>query len=248
MGGGWPTCDMQPPGSTTKTLPEIWVDDPVAPTEAWVPGVYVTAVSGSACSAGSSCQIFVQQQESYPTLNAATHQSIRVAIVPAAAEHFEGIAVGDRIDLFASAFRDTSDGRNELIFLVSPNLPGCAAVVGTGDPQPVTVTLDQLTLAAYETDIGPVLVRVDTVSGNPALPDETFGLWDTGGMIGGDITTVTSLSPFFLPGSAFTGLTQGMITDFEEVVGVFAIYAPDADPLIKYEEIYVRSDLEYPTL
>jgi hypothetical protein len=249
-GGGapWPTCDMQPPGSPTKTLPEIWADDPIAPTEAWVPGVYVTAVSGGGCVAQQSCQFFIQQEETYGTFAEATHQSLRVAVVPAVAEHFEGIAVGDRIDFYGSAFRNTQDGENELFFLVSENLPGCAAVVGMGDPQPVTVTLDQLTTQGYEVDHGPVLVRVDTVTGNPNLPVETFALWDTGTMPDGEITTVTSLSPFFLPGAVFNGLTDGMNTDFSEVVGVFAIFAPPADPLIKYEEIYVRSDADYPTL
>jgi hypothetical protein len=239
---------MQPPGSTTKTIPEIWADDPLTPTAAWVPGVYVTAVSGGACAAGVACQIFVQQGEVYGSLTEAAHQSLRVGIAPAAAQYFEGIAVGDQIDLFARALRDTTDGKNELIFLVSASLPGCAEVVGAGDPQPLTVTLDQLTTQAYEVDVGPVLVRVETVTGNPNLPTETFALWDTGTMPGGDITTVTSLSPFFLPGATFTGLVDGMNTDFAEVIGVFGQFAPPADPLIKYEEIYPRSDFEYPVL
>lgn len=244
----WPDCSAQPPGSPEKTLPEIWADDPVAPAEAWVPGVYVTAVSGGACVAQQSCQLFIQQEESYTTLAEATHQSLRVAVAPSVAEHFQGIAVGDRIDFYGHAFRDTQDGKNELFFLVADSLPGCAAVVGAGDPQPITVTLDDLTTPGYETEYGPVLVRVDTVSGNPNLPTETFALWDTGTMPNGDITTVTSLSPYFLPGATFTGLMDGVNTDFSEVIGVFAIFAPPADPLIKYEEIYVRSDAEYPTL
>ncbi len=247
-GGGdpWPTCDTQPPGSVTKTLPEIWVDNPATPTAAWVPGVFVTAVAGGGCTANTACQLFVQQEESYASLALATHQSLRVGVAPDAAVHFEGIAVGDQIDLYARAFRDTTDGANELFFLVASSLPGCAAVVGAGDPQPVDAVLDDLTVAAYEVDMGPVLVRVDTVSGNPNLPAETFGLWDTGTMPGGDITTITSLSPFFLPGGTFNGLVDGMNTDFVEVVGVFGLFVPPADPLIKYEEIYVRTDADYP--
>ncbi len=247
-GAEWPTCETQPPGSPTKTIPDIWADDPAMPAEAWVPGVYVTAISGDGCVSGQACQFFVQQEESYATLAAAAHQSLRVGVAPAAAEHFEALAVGDQIDLYAHAFRDTEEGKNELLFLVTPALPGCALAVGSGDSQPVTVTLDQLSVATYETDVGPVLVRVETVSGNPNLAAETFALWDTGAMPGNDITTVTSLSPFFASGAAFTGLVDGMNTDFAEVVGVFGLFVPPADPLIKYEEIYVRSVADYPAL
>lgn len=248
-GGGaepWPTCDTQPTGSVQKTIPEIWTDDPMFPTAAWVPGVYVTAVSGSGCSAGQSCQFFVQQNESYTTIADATHQSLRVGVAPAVASYFVGIAVGDQIDLFARASRDTQNGKNELAFLVTPSLPGCAKVVGTGDPQPITLTLDDFTVAAYETERGPMLVRVTTVTGNPNAPDATFALWDTGSVPGGDITTVTSLSPYFLSGGSFNGLTDGVNTDFDEVVGVFSLFTPPGSPVTKYEEICVRSDLDYP--
>ncbi|HTJ81349.1 MAG TPA: hypothetical protein VL400_06480 [Polyangiaceae bacterium] len=249
-GGGepWPTCDTQPAGSPTKTLSEIWADDPAFPTAAWVPGVYVTAVSGNGCVPNQACQFFVQQDESYADLAAATHQSLRVGITPAVAHYFTDIAVGDRVDLYANAFRDTQNGKNELNFLVGQSLPGCAKVVGSGDPQPFTITLDELSVQAYEVDRGPLLVRLETVTGNPNMPAETFALWDTGTAPSGDITTVTSLSPFFLPGATFNGLTDGTNTDFGEVVGVFGIFAPPAVPLIKYEEIYVRSDADYPKL
>lgn len=247
-GAEWPDCLSQPAGSDEKSIPEIWTDDPAFPTAAWVPGVFITAISGDGCVAGQACQFFVQQEETYATLVQATHQSLRVAVAPDASEHFVGLAVGDQVDMFASAFRDTQDGKNELIFLVTSALPGCANAIGAGDPLPVTVTLDDLTVDAYEETIGPVLVRVETVSGNPNMPAETFALWDTGAMPGGDITTVTSLSPFFLAGSAFVGLTPDDITDFSEVVGVFGIFAPPADPLIKYEEIYARSGADYTPL
>jgi len=242
----WPTCDTQPDGSPTRTIEEIWAEDPAAPSEAWVPGVYVTAVSRDGCMANQACQFFVQQDESYASIAEATHQSLRVAVAPSVAELFEGIAVGDQIDLYARAFRDIEDGKNELVFLIAPALPGCAAIVGAGDPAPIIVTLDVLTLVAYEEDVGPILVQVDTVSGNPNSPAETFALWDTGSVGGGGLDTVTSLSPFFLSGAAFVGLTDGLNTDFEFVVGVFAIFAPPADPLVKYEEIYVRSAADYP--
>lgn len=245
-GPTWPTCDTQPPGSPTKTLPQIWQDDPATFAEAWVPGVYVTAVSGAGCAAGQACQIFVQQQESYASLAAATHQSLRIAIAPSVASYFTGISVGDRVDLYAHAIRDLQDGKNELFFLVTETLPGCAKVVGSGTSLPVTVTLDQLTVAAYEDTIGPVLVRVDTVTGNPNTPPELFALWDTGTMPNGDITTVTSLSPYFLAGGQFTGLTDGQNTDFQEVVGVFGLFVPPVMPVTKYEAIYVRTTADYP--
>lgn len=244
----WPDCETQPNGSPTKTLSEIWSDNPSVPTEAWVPGVYVTAVSKNGCVANEACTIFVQQDESYASIAEATHQSLRIGIAPAVASYFTGVAVNDQIDLYAHAVRDTEDGQNELFFLVTPALPGCAKVVGSGATEPLTVTLDDLTVAAYEDTVGPMLVQVDTVSGNPNLPGETFALWDTGSLGGGGIETVTSLSPFFLQGAAFTGLTDGVNTDFLYVVGVFAVYAPDAAPLIKYEEVYVRSVADYPVV
>ncbi|MEZ4296362.1 MAG: hypothetical protein R3B70_15430 [Polyangiaceae bacterium] len=47
--------------------------------------------------------------------------------------------------------------------------------------------------------------------------------------------------PYFLQGGQFTGLSEGLIYNFLTVDGVFGIFAPAADPLIKYEEIYIRS-------
>ncbi len=250
QGGGttdeWPACDAQPTGSTETTIEDIWADEPGAPTFMWLPNVYVTAVSRGGCSAGVACQLFVQQDESYGSLAEATHKSLRIAVSTEAASHFTGVSVGDVVSLAAFALRDTLDGHNELMFLVTPTLRGCILPFDSASPSPVVATLDDLDVAAYEEDIGPVLVQLDTVSGKPALPDETFGLWDTGSIQGGDITTVTSLSPFFLPNATFNGLVQDQITDFDRVVGVFGLFVPDADPLIKYEEIYVRTDADYP--
>lgn len=248
-GGGdaWPVCDNGPPaGATVATLEQIWDADPDDPTAYWVEGVYVSAVSGNGCNAGGSCQLFVQSEESYASLAAASHQSIRLAALPAVSEHFVGLAVGDRIDLFARALRDTANGKNELIFLVSPNLPGCAEVVGSGTLSPTPAVLADLTVEAYETEIGPVLIQVDTVSGRPNAPTATFGLWETGQVGGGDLTTVTSLSPTFLEDQTFTGLTQDLITDFTHVIGVYGQFAPQGSPGVKYEEIYVRSVSDYP--
>lgn len=248
-GGGvepWPTCDMQPAGSPTKTLEQIWEDDPEFPTAAWVPGVYVTAISRGGCIAGQACQFFVQQEESFDSLDAAAHQSLRVGVAPSVAMYFTDIAVGDQVDLYAHAFRDAKDGNNELFFLVAQNLPGCAFTVGEGTLEPVDATLDDLTLATYEVTHGPLFIRLETVSGRPKTSMETFGLWHTGEEIGDDLTTVTSLSPFFLPNAAFPNTTENVITDFDFAVGVFAVFAPPADPLIKYEELYVRTVADYP--
>lgn len=239
----WPTCDLQEPNVPAKTLPQIWTDNPATPARAWVSGVFVSAVSGAGCVANTSCQIFVQQGESYADHNAAKKQSIRFAVAPAAASRFVGIVAGDRVDLDARAFRDTTDGKNELIFLVTDNLKGCMKKTGTGTLVPVTTTLDLLSVPEYEAN-GPILVKIDTVTGRPHLPAETFALWDTGAPLPGDLTTVTSLSPFFITTSAFSGLTAEQVTDFASVTGVFGIFTPDAVPLVKYEEIYPRSMAE----
>jgi hypothetical protein len=248
QGGGepWPTCDTQPNGSPTKTLEQIWTDNPAMFAEAWVPGVYVTAVSKNGCTANDDCQFFVQQDESYASLNAATHKSLRVAAAPSVAGYFAGIAVGDKVDLYAHAIRDTTAGKNELFFLVTPTLPGCAKVVGSGTLVPLAVTLDDLTVQAYEVDRGPLFVTIDTVTGRPHLPGETFALWDTGGPIGNDVTTVTSLSPYFVSNAAFTGLTAEQITDFAKVEGVFGLFYPAGNPVMKFEEIYARETADYP--
>jgi hypothetical protein len=245
-GGGWPTCDVPPADLPVSTISQVWDADPADPTEFWIPGVFVSAVSGGGCVDNGSCQIFVQQAESFPSLAAAAHQGLRIAITPAVASYFTGIEVGDRIDLRAFAVRDTDGGKNELFFFVTSNLPGCAAVVGAGTPVPVTATLADLTVDAYEETIGPVLVRVETVSGNPNMPGQTFGLWETGSPIDPKNTDITSLSPFFLATQAFAGLTDGVNTNFQFVVGVFALFTPPADPLVKYRHVYPRTDAEYP--
>ena len=56
-----------------------------------------------------------------------------------------------------------------------------------------------LTLDAYENTLGPLLVKVDGVSGKPQLPAETFGLWKTGVFVDAGPDTIVSLSPYFGP-------------------------------------------------
>lgn len=237
---GWPTCDTQPPSSTSEPIPQVWSDNPAMPKKVWLPGVYVTAVARSGCVAMQSCQIFVQQSESFATLAAAQKQSLPIGIAPAVAEHFVGIKVGDKVDVYGHVFRNTQDGKNELGILVTPSLQGCAKVVGTGNPTPVAATLPELTTPYYEAN-GPALVTLSAVTGKTKTAVETFALWDTIAGPTGGIEEVTSLSPFFLSGAAFTNLPAGQFTDFVTVTGVFGIFAPDAVPLIKYEEIYPRT-------
>lgn len=232
-------------GSATKTIPDVWTDDPSAPTPIWLPGVYVTALSRGGCAPGQNCDIFIQQDESYADLTDAQQKGLRIGVAPNAADHFTGIAVGDKVDVFGYAFRNTQDGMNELFILVSQSLPGCAKVVGSGNPTPVPATLDELTTAGYEAN-GPALVTVSDVSGKPHMPGETFALWDTATGPMGTITDVTSMSPFCLPNQAFVGFTPETIVDFTSVTGVFAVFAPPAMPLIKYEEIYIRDMSEAP--
>lgn len=241
-GGAWPTCDAQPAGSTAKTLHAIWQDDPAAPTPVWVEGVIVTAVGKGGCVAGEACQIFVQSDKSYPDLAAGSQQALKIFASAATAEHFTAVKVGDTLNVYAHAWRYDVDGQHELLLQVNSQLEGCAKVVSSGSQvTPVTVDLADLTVSAYEDTVGPLLVRVETVSGTPALPDETFGLYDTGVFNEAGIETVTSLSPFFLANGAFVGLAAGKKHDFLAVTGVFGLFVPVADPLVKYEEIYPRT-------
>ena len=241
----WPTCETQPADLVDTTINQIWIANPMDPVEYWVPGVYITAISGSACVANQSCQFFVQQEESFLDLADASQQGLRVAVTPPVAQYFTDLVVGDQVDLQAFAVRDTEDGENELFFFITPNLPGCALAIGEGDPQPVLADFDDLTIAAYEDTMGPVLVRLDTVSGNPNMPVQTFGLWDTGVPFDPMNPDITSMSPFFLPGGTFVALTDGMTENWPFVVGVFGLFTPNADPIVKYEEIYVRTSADY---
>jgi hypothetical protein len=244
---GWPTCDAQPSGVAAKTIPEIWADNPTSPTQVWVSGVYVTAISGGGCSAGSSCQIFVQQDLTYGSLSAGAKHAIKLRISAQAAQHFTGIVVGDQVDALGHAWRYNLDGSNELVVQVNAQLQGCAKKVGTGNPTPIAgVQLSDLTLAAYETTHGPLLVKVDSVSGKPGGATEIFGIWPTGIGIGdASPSELVSVSPFFLSGFAFTGLpTDGQTTvNFSSVSGVFGQYVPfsEGGSPPKYHVLYPRS-------
>ncbi|MBI4702793.1 MAG: hypothetical protein HY744_16865 [Deltaproteobacteria bacterium] len=240
----WPTCGDKPPDAPQKTIAQIWQDDPSPPAKVWVPAVIVTAVSRGACSPKQACQIFVQQDSTYPNLEAGKHQAIRFFVSAATAEHFLGTKVGDVVDVLAHAWRYTLDGSNEVLLQVNTKLPGCAKAVGTKTPVPIgNVKLDDLTVQAYEYDVGPLLVKVSGVSGKPGAQDETFALWTTGVFKDGSVEDIVSLSPFFLSEAKFVGLTPDQKTDFTSVAGVFGLFVPpvDAGPAKKYLEIYPRT-------
>lgn len=243
----WPTCDTQPANAPTKSIQDLWNDDPSAPEPVWVPGVYVTAVSGSGCTGGTPCQIFVQQQETFASIAEGSQQAIKLFASAATASHFEGIAVGDRIDVYAHAWRYDINGQNELLLQVATALPGCAEVVGSGNPQPVAgLSLVDLTVDLYEQTMGPLLIQVDAVSGSPDGPSELFGLWP-GFMPGTQpLEEITSLSPHALPNGAFVGLTQDLIHNFTHVVGVYSLFIPGSAPATKYEVLYIRSMADAP--
>ena len=231
-----------------KTLHQIWQDNPTTPAEVWVQGVYVTAVSKGGCQAGTTCQIFVQQSETFADLAGGSQQALKLLVSANAASHFVGIKVGDKVDVDAFAWRYNLTGQNELLLQVNLQLKGCAKVVGTGNPSPVTVPLSALTLDAYETAVGPLLVKVATVSGKPQMPAETFGLWTTGTFSDAGPDSIVSLSPYFLASGEFAALQAGKVHDFTEVVGVFGLFSPTSDPTAKYKEIYPRFDADYPVL
>lgn len=210
----------------------------------WLPDVVVTAVSDDACVEGEFCQLFVQQQDTFANLAQGSQQAIRVLVAPEVSSYFEGIGVGDHVDLGGEAYRDTTDGRNELRFFVRESAPGCMDIIGDGSPEPVDATLADLTQEAYEETMGPLLVRLTTVSGRPHQPNNIFALWDSeDGPSGDGIETVTNLSPTCLPGGVFVGLAAEVIVDFATVTGVYGQYYRDGT---KYETVYLRDMDEAP--
>jgi hypothetical protein len=244
-GGGWPTCDMPEPGAVQKTIHQLYLDNPAQPTEVWVPGVYVTAVSKGGCQSGVACQIFVQQDLSYADLAAGSQQAVKLFVSANTAQHFTGVQVGQKVDVDGFAWRYNLMGEDELLVQVNLQLRGCAKAVGAGAAQPVTTPLNPLMFTPYD-QIGPLLVKVDMVTGTPQAPTQTFGLYIKGVFVDAGVDNVVSLSPFFLPGGAFTGLSS-VSTTFVSVTGVFGLFVPQPNPTTRYREIYPRSSADYPT-
>jgi hypothetical protein len=244
----WPTCDAKPASAAAKTIPEIWAANPTTETETWVAGAYVTAISGTSCAAGKACQIFLQADPSYASLGAAAKHGIKIFVSAAVAVHFTSVRVGDRVDALGWAWRYDRDAQNELLLEVNAALPGCAKTTSTSNAlTPVTgVALSDLTQDLYESTHGPIFVRVAHVSGKPdPSSTTTFGLWPTtdGGFFDGGGAdagaSIVSLSPYFLPGNAFTSLTPSVTTRFATITGVFGLFVPSGGP--KYLEIYPRA-------
>ncbi|HPB96729.1 MAG TPA: hypothetical protein PKW66_12505, partial [Polyangiaceae bacterium] len=243
----WPTCDAQPPGVADQTLPEIWSANPDSPTEVWITGLYVTAISRGKCSAGAACQVFLQDALTYASFQGGAHHAMKLFVSGNTAKHFESLAVGDRVNVLAHAWRyNVNPSQRELLLQVNSSLRGCAKKVGSGEPTPIEgVALTDLTVEAYENTHGPLLVKVDGVSGKPGVPSETFALWKTGGpFVDAGLETVVSLSPYFLPGGVFSGLPTNATTvvSFSSIVGVFGLFVPSSDGgSAKYLMLYPRT-------
>jgi hypothetical protein len=245
-GGAPPSCDAPPPGDAHKTIAQIWAENPTQPSLTWVSGVYITGISGSACDASTACQLFVQSEESFASFAEGAQQALRLLVFPPSVSDFTSLVVGDRIDLYASVWRHTAGGQNELMFEVSSTHPGCVKKVGTGSPTGIPgVTLEQLTHAAYETTHGPLLVTLDAISGKPKQPTELFALWKSFQIGDGGIEEVVSLSPYFLPNHAFTGLIPEVIHNFISVQAVFGLFVPQSGTP-KYKVLYIRSMADAP--
>ncbi len=253
-GSPWPTCDAQPTGVPDMTLPQIWASNPTDPTEVWITGLYVTAISRGGCVGGNACQVFLQDAETFASFDAGAKHAMKLFVSSATAQHFNTLKIGDRVNVLAHAWRyNLNPSQNELLLQVNNALRGCAKTVGTGTPTPIAdVELTDLTLDAYENTHGPLLVKVDGVSGKPGAAMETFALWKTGGpFVEAGIESVVSASPYFLSSGAFSGLpTNGTTTvDFESITGVFGLFVPTADGGgSKYLMLYPRNMGEMPTL
>jgi hypothetical protein len=253
---GWPTCDSKPAGVQEQTLPQIWQQDATTPigqpSSVWVSGVLVTAVSEGGCSAGRACHIYLQDAETYASFADGAHHAMQLSVSGAVAVHFTSIKVRDKVDVFAHALRDTASNppQNELLLRVSYNLPGCAKkLVVSPDPTPTPITgvqLTDLTVAALEQTHGPLLIRVDAVTGKPGPANEVFAIRKTGGGFNdAGLESVVNVSPYFLSGASFSGLpTDGATAvSFDSITGVFGVYVPQTDGGTggKYLMIYPRT-------
>ncbi|MBX3128638.1 MAG: hypothetical protein KF718_18090 [Polyangiaceae bacterium] len=244
-GGGTPNCNTQPSGTVTKTIKQLWTDDPTTATAVWVPNVVVTAISGGGCVFGTRCQLMVQQDVTYASFAAGAQNALRVDVADTYAGLFAAAVVGSRVDVYGWAWRHTNDGLNELLIEVSAAHPGCAKVVGSASPTPITVQLTDLTQQAYETTHGPLLVRVEAVSGKPGQPNETFALWKQGQFSDAGVEAVVSVSPFYLSGYQFSGLTTDLIHNFTSVTGVFGLFVPTSSSP-KYKQLLIRTMADAP--
>src|SRR5450432_3735192 len=241
----WPDCVTQPGDAPTRSISDIWTANSNAPKLAWIPSVTISAISFGGCNAGHACQIFLQTDATYATLADGAHKAIKMFISAAAAVHFSSAHVGDTVNAMGWGWRYNIDGQNEILLEVNDEFQGCVKKTGTLTLTPITgVTLDQLTVDAYENTYGPLLVEVDNTRGTTtASLTETFGL--VPGADGGFVDAgpeIVSLSPFFLANGTFAApMTVSTHEHFTSIVGVFGLFVPVVDAGAKFNELYPRT-------
>ena len=246
-GPDWPACETRPDGATATTLRDLWMANPPAPKSSWVSGVVITAISGGGCATDKACQIYVQEESAETTLTGVAHRAMKVFVSAKAAARFTGLAVGDKVDVAAHAWRYTVGGQNELLLQVNDLTRGCAKKTGTGAIAPVAATLADLGSAdAYENQYGPVLVQLSGVSGNTDTAlTMTFGMFPSTGGFDAGATSIVSLSPYCLPAGTFgAGMAPKTRYNFTTVTGVYGLFAPpatDAGPPPRYLQLYPRT-------
>jgi hypothetical protein len=246
----WPDCSTQPPDAPTQLISDIWTANANAPQLAWVNGVTISAISYNGCSTGHACDIYLQTDATYASLTDGAHKAIKMFVSSAAAGHFSTAQVGDTVNAMGWGWRYNIDNQDEILLEVTDEYQGCVKKTGTLALSPITgVTLDQLTVDAYENTYGPLLVEVDNVRGT-TKPDlaQTFGL--VPGADGGFIDAgpeIVSLSPFFLANGTFVApLTPSTVIHFTSIVGVFGLFVP-VDAGAKYNELYPRTSADLTT-
>ncbi len=244
----WPDCLTRPPSAPITAIDAVWTANAAAPTQVWLAGVHVTAVSRGACAAGQACQIYVQEGTSYGSLAEGARKAIKVFASGTVASGFASIAVGDRVDVLGWGWRYNVGGQSEILLQVAPTLPGCMRKIGAATVTPIPkVPLSALTRASYDV-YGPLLVQVPAISGKAAVAaTETFGLYPTGfdASFPDAGANIVSLSPFFLTGARFTNppVVPAIVNAFTAVTGVFGTFTPfvEAGAPTTYLELYPRS-------
>ena len=202
----FPSCHTQPRGSVIATIDALWRDDVAA--YVFIEDAYVTAVSDGGCRRNATCEMFLQQHAGYADHHDAAKQGMHVMIEGDVAHRFDNIGPGDRVDVAGQS--DYRDGALRLD--IGSAAPGCAAVVGEADPEPVDVTIGEL-----DDMQGPALVRIGSLGAEAHANDEAF---DAVSMIGDDDDLAVEVSPRFLPLRAFD-IATGERVFFDHIVGVF---------------------------
>jgi hypothetical protein len=235
-----------------STISGVWAANPASYSPVWLEGLTITAISFGSCSASGNfqCLLFLQTQPGYGSLAEGKHQGIKLFVSAKASPYFAGLGVGDVVNLYGNAIRYTEFGHNELRIHVALEHPGCAKKVGSAVPTPIGgVALADLTIDNYENAIGPLLVQVDTVKGRPAASaSETFALYESESEnndfdAGLELTQV--LTPYYLPGGQFKGLTPDTWTNFSSIGGVYSVFVVNSGgQALKYRMLGPRTQGE----